>query len=162
MLLLKIKKPHLGCSMPAWSLSEYFAFGGYRHNAGRGDSQNHLARFEVGALCSGEAKEFAEYVVLVLTEFRRQPPDADVVRLRESCRRADRNAWRKVGGTDFGGRTPRAQVRVARDVLHVPRNVRPYACALQPSSRRVGIPLPARCATIPANPCCPAHSPKTH
>src|SRR6266446_3804804 len=120
--------------------------GRYPRNAGRRGSQNHFARFEVGALRSGKAQEFAEYVVLVLAEFRRQPPDADVARLRESCRCADRKSWRKVRSTYLGGRTSRAQVRVARDVLHVPRNVGAYACALQPFSRGLGVvrgePLP--------------------
>ena len=85
-----------------------------------GDSQNHLAPFKVGALCRAEAKEFAEYVVLVLAECRCQPPDTHVVRFGEPCRRADRKPWWNVGGAYLNGCTARSQMRVSGNVLHTP------------------------------------------
>ena len=84
------------------------------------NSQNDLAPFQVGALCRTEAKELAEYVVLVLAECGRQPPDTNVVRFGEACGRADRKPWWNVGGAYLNGCTARAQMRVSGNVLHAP------------------------------------------
>src|SRR5580658_8450385 len=103
------------------------------------NSENHLACFQIGALCRAQPQEFAEYVGLVLAERGCQPADADVVSFGKSHGCADRKTPRNIGGAYLGRRTACAQVRIARNVLHAPGDMGTHACALQSFSRGLGI-----------------------
>src|SRR3981081_100664 len=108
MLLLTVENPHVKSAVCMLAGNQTM-----QHTR---NLQNDLAPFQIGALCRAEAKEFAESVVLVLPECGCQPPDTNVVCLRESCWRADRKPWRNVGGAYLGGCTARTQMRVASNV----------------------------------------------
>src|SRR6476619_2463270 len=91
------------------------------------ESGDYFASLEVRTLRRTQAEQFAEHIVLVLAQRRRQPPNANVVRARKPAGRPYSQARRNIRGAHFDKRLAFAQMRVVSDVLQAPGHMGAHA-----------------------------------